>query len=76
MKTGHRLPAKAKLENHGKQLIVPDVEQDDGGHYMCRVKNVLGDALHYFTVTVEGSDEIISELVETNFVFFKMQKSQ
>lgn len=56
VKMGHRLPAKAKLENHGKLLIVPGVEQEDGGHYMCRVKNALGEAVHYFTVTVEGSD--------------------
>lgn len=54
-KMGHRLPAKAKLENHGKLLVVPDVDQEDAGHYMCRVKNVLGEAVHYFTVTVEGN---------------------
>lgn len=53
---GHRLPAKAKVENHGKLLIVPDVEQEDGGNYMCRAKNLLGETMHYFTVTVEGSD--------------------
>lgn len=52
---GHRLPIKAKQENHGKLLIVPRAEQEDGGKYMCKAKNALGDAVHYFTVTVEGN---------------------
>lgn len=56
VKMGHRLPPKAKVENHGKLLNVPDVEQEDGGNYMCRAKNLLGETVHYFTVTVEGSD--------------------
>lgn len=51
---GQRLPTKAKTESHGKLLIVPDVEQEDGGKYMCKAKNTLGEAVHYFTVTVEG----------------------
>lgn len=53
-KLGHRLPGKAKVENHGKLLIVSRVEQEDGGRYMCKAKNTLGEAVHYFTVTVEG----------------------
>lgn len=53
---GHQLPAKAKVENHGKLLIVPDVEQEDGGNYVCTANNLLGETMHYFTVTVEGSD--------------------
>uniref|UniRef100_A0A672HR80 Cell adhesion molecule L1-like b n=1 Tax=Salarias fasciatus TaxID=181472 RepID=A0A672HR80_SALFA len=57
VKMGHQLPAKAKLENHGKLLIVPRVEQDDGGKYMCKAKNRLGEAVHYFTVTVEEPPE-------------------
>lgn len=55
VKMGHRLPPKAKVENHGKLLIVPDVKQEDGGNYMCRARNLLGETMHYFTVTVEGS---------------------
>lgn len=55
VKIGHRLPIKAKLENHGKLLIVPRVEQEDSGKYMCKAKNTLGEAVHYFTVTVEGN---------------------
>lgn len=51
---GHQLPIKAKLENHGKLLIVPRVEQEDSGKYMCKAKNALNEASHYFMVTVEG----------------------
>lgn len=55
VKMGHQLPSKAKLENHGKLLIVPRVELEDGGKYMCKAKNTLGEAVHYFPVTVEGN---------------------
>lgn len=51
---GQHLPTKAKTESHGKLLIVPDVEQEDGGKYMCKAKNTVGEVVHYFTVTVEG----------------------
>ncbi|TKS71115.1 L1-like protein Close -like protein of L1 Processed neural cell adhesion molecule [Collichthys lucidus] len=61
VKIGHRLPIKAKLENHGKLLIVPRVEQEDSGKYMCKAKNTLGEAVHYFTVTVEEPPEWVSE---------------
>ncbi|KAG8007385.1 Neural cell adhesion molecule L1-like protein, partial [Nibea albiflora] len=61
VKIGHRLPIKAKLENHGKLLIVPGVEQEDSGKYMCKAKNTLGEAVHYFTVTVEEPPEWVSE---------------
>uniref|UniRef100_A0A7N8WZF6 Neural cell adhesion molecule L1-like protein n=1 Tax=Mastacembelus armatus TaxID=205130 RepID=A0A7N8WZF6_9TELE len=56
VKMGHQLPARAKLENHGKLLIVPRVEREDSGKYMCKAKNTLGEAIHYFTVTVEGNN--------------------
>lgn len=58
VKMGHQLPAKAKLENHGKLLIVPRAEQEDSGKYMCKAKNPLGEAVHYFTVTVEGNNSL------------------
>lgn len=61
VKMGQRLPTKAKTESHGKLLIVPDVEQEDGGKYMCKAKNTLGEAVHYFTVTVEEPPEWVSE---------------
>lgn len=61
IKIGDPLPVKAKLENHKKLLIVPSAEQEDSGRYMCRAKNALGEAVHYFTVTVEGPPEWVSE---------------
>ncbi|XP_068598340.1 neural cell adhesion molecule L1-like protein isoform X1 [Brachionichthys hirsutus] len=61
VKMGHQLPMKAKLENHGKLLIVPRAEQEDGGKYMCKAKNMLGEASLYFTVTVEEPPEWVSK---------------
>lgn len=59
IKIGDQLPVKAKLENHKKLLIVPRADQEDSGRYMCRAKNALGEAVHYFTVTVEGKSSIL-----------------
>uniref|UniRef100_A0A3P9MVK5 Neural cell adhesion molecule L1-like protein n=1 Tax=Poecilia reticulata TaxID=8081 RepID=A0A3P9MVK5_POERE len=61
IKIGDQLPVKAKLENHRKLLIVPRAQQEDSGRYMCRANNPLGEAVHYFTVTVEGPPEWESE---------------
>ncbi|XP_068451366.1 neural cell adhesion molecule L1-like protein isoform X2 [Clinocottus analis] len=61
VKMGHQLPVKAKLENHRKLLIVPRVDQEDGGKYMCKAKNTLGEAIHYFTLTVEEPPEWVAE---------------
>ncbi|KAM7423164.1 hypothetical protein PAMA_010948 [Pampus argenteus] len=61
VKMGHQLPIKAKIESHGKLLIVPRVEQEDGGKYMCKAKNALGEVMHYFTVTVEEPPEWVFE---------------
>nr|XP_057943760.1 neural cell adhesion molecule L1-like protein isoform X3 [Doryrhamphus excisus] len=61
VKMGHTLPSKAKLENHGKLLIVTSVDQEDSGKYMCKAKNSLGEVVHYFTVTVEEPPEWVSE---------------
>ncbi|XP_077386051.1 neural cell adhesion molecule L1-like protein isoform X7 [Festucalex cinctus] len=61
VKMGHKLPAKAKLESHGKLLIVPSIEQEDSGKYMCKAKNILGEVVHYFTVTVEEPPEWLLE---------------
>uniref|UniRef100_A0A3Q3WMI8 Neural cell adhesion molecule L1-like protein n=1 Tax=Mola mola TaxID=94237 RepID=A0A3Q3WMI8_MOLML len=61
VKMGHHLPIKAKRENHGKLLIVPRVEREDSGKYMCKAKNTLGEAVHYFTVIVEDPPEWVSE---------------
>ncbi|XP_078139666.1 neural cell adhesion molecule L1-like protein [Centroberyx gerrardi] len=61
VKMGHKLPDKATVENHGKLLIVPRVEEEDNGKYMCKAKNSLGEAVHYFTVTVEEPPEWVFE---------------
>ncbi|XP_007560915.1 neural cell adhesion molecule L1-like protein isoform X5 [Poecilia formosa] len=61
IKIGDQLPVKAKLDNHRKLLIVPRAQQEDSGRYMCRANNPLGEAVHYFTVTVEGPPEWESE---------------
>lgn len=62
---GHRLPGKAQLENHGKLLIIERAEQDDSGKYMCKAKNPLGEAVHYFTVAVEGNSSVVLFLKPT-----------
>ncbi|XP_037630315.1 neural cell adhesion molecule L1-like protein isoform X2 [Sebastes umbrosus] len=61
VKIGHKLPLKAKLENHGKLLIVPKVEQEDGGKYMCKAKNTHGEVVHYFILKVEEPPEWLVE---------------
>lgn len=55
MKMGEKLPQKAGFENFGKLLILSDVEDSDGGKYMCKAQNSAGDAVHYFDVIVEGA---------------------
>ena len=59
VKIGHQLPVKAKVENHGKLLIVPRVEQEDSGKYMCKARNSHGETFHYFTLSVEGNDSVM-----------------
>ncbi|KAF7654618.1 hypothetical protein LDENG_00067150, partial [Lucifuga dentata] len=61
VKMGDRLPDKAKEESHGKLLIVPGVDLEDNGKYMCKAKNSLGEAVHYFTVTVEEPPQWVFE---------------
>ncbi|KAM9859991.1 neural cell adhesion molecule L1-like protein [Aulostomus maculatus] len=61
VKMGHQLPMKAQLESYGKLLIVPSVEQEDSGKYMCKAKNRVGEAVSYFVVTVEEPPEWVSE---------------
>ena len=53
-KLGHKLPDKARVEHHGKLLVVPSVDEGDNGKYMCKASNSHGVAQHFFTVTVEG----------------------
>uniref|UniRef100_A0A667YTC5 Cell adhesion molecule L1-like b n=1 Tax=Myripristis murdjan TaxID=586833 RepID=A0A667YTC5_9TELE len=56
-KIGLKLPEKAKLENHGKLLTIPRADEEDAGKYTCKAKNLLGEAAHHFTVTVEEPPE-------------------
>ncbi|XP_059426599.1 neural cell adhesion molecule L1-like protein isoform X8 [Carassius carassius] len=53
----HKLPERAVVESHGKLLTVEMVNEEDEGKYMCRAKNLYGDVMHYFHVTVEESPE-------------------
>uniref|UniRef100_A0AAQ5XY75 Neural cell adhesion molecule L1 n=1 Tax=Amphiprion ocellaris TaxID=80972 RepID=A0AAQ5XY75_AMPOC len=74
VKMDRQLPVKATLESHGKLLIVPRVEQKDSGKYMCKAKNPLGEAFHYFTVTIEGNNNIQLSMIGSD-VFIKCSAS-
>ena len=54
VKMGHKLPDKATVENHGKLLSIPVVDDEDSGKYRCKAKNTYGEVNHFFDVTVEG----------------------
>uniref|UniRef100_A0A4W5NWT5 Cell adhesion molecule L1-like b n=1 Tax=Hucho hucho TaxID=62062 RepID=A0A4W5NWT5_9TELE len=54
VRMGHRLPDRATIENHGKLLSIDQVNEDDSGKYMCKAKNIHGEAKHSFDVSVEG----------------------
>uniref|UniRef100_A0A8C5CMC4 Cell adhesion molecule L1-like b n=1 Tax=Gadus morhua TaxID=8049 RepID=A0A8C5CMC4_GADMO len=60
-KLGHKLPDKARVEHHGKLLVVPSVDEGDNGKYMCKASNSHGVAQHFFTVTVEEPPEWVQE---------------
>ena len=51
---GDKLPPQTKFNNYGKLLTISAVEERDEGKYMCKVKNSVGEAVHYFDVIVEG----------------------
>ncbi|XP_046881494.1 neural cell adhesion molecule L1-like protein isoform X2 [Hypomesus transpacificus] len=53
VKMGHKLPDKATVENHGKLLSIPVVDDEDSGKYRCKAKNTYGEVDHFFDVTVE-----------------------
>ncbi|KAM3618749.1 uncharacterized protein V6R79_024484 [Siganus canaliculatus] len=61
MKMGEKLPTRTKLKNYDKLLTVSDVEESDGGKYMCTAKNSAGDAVHYFDVIVEEPPKWMTE---------------
>lgn len=55
MKMGEKLPPRTKFDNFGRLLILSEVEESDGGKYMCKAQNSAGDVVHYFDVMVEGA---------------------
>lgn len=62
VRMGHRLPDRATIENHGKLLSIDRVNEDDSGKYMCKARNILGEANHSFDVSVEGKWENVQRL--------------
>lgn len=55
MKMGEKLSPRTEFDNFGRLLILSEVEEGDGGKYMCKAKNSAGEAVHYFDVVVEGA---------------------
>uniref|UniRef100_A0A4W5NNW1 protein-tyrosine-phosphatase n=1 Tax=Hucho hucho TaxID=62062 RepID=A0A4W5NNW1_9TELE len=60
VRMGHRLPDRATIENHGKLLSIDQVNEDDSGKYMCKAKNIHGEAKHSFDVSVEEPPKWVS----------------
>uniref|UniRef100_A0A674CCH0 Neural cell adhesion molecule L1 n=1 Tax=Salmo trutta TaxID=8032 RepID=A0A674CCH0_SALTR len=61
VRMGHRLPDRATIENHGKLLSIDRVNEEDSGKYMCKAKNIHGEANHSFDVSVEEPPKWVSE---------------
>uniref|UniRef100_A0A7N8X882 Neural cell adhesion molecule L1-like protein n=1 Tax=Mastacembelus armatus TaxID=205130 RepID=A0A7N8X882_9TELE len=59
MKLGDKLSPRTKYNKFKKLLIIPAVEERDQGKYMCTADNTVGEAVHYFDVIVEGSEEAL-----------------
>lgn len=55
IKMGEKLPPRTEFNNFGRLLILSEVEENDGGKYMCQAQNSAGAAVHYFDVMVEGA---------------------
>ncbi|KAG7268054.1 hypothetical protein CRUP_024986 [Coryphaenoides rupestris] len=47
-KWGEQLPSRAERVNFGKLLTVAHVSEEDEGKYICKVRNTVGEAIHYF----------------------------
>lgn len=60
-KVGHGLPDRAIVENHGKVLKIPEVQQEDEGQYTCKAKNSHGETGHFFHVIVEEPPQWIAK---------------
>ncbi|KTF83586.1 hypothetical protein cypCar_00026159 [Cyprinus carpio] len=53
IKMWENLPNRTQIKKFGKLLTIPNVTDQDEGKYMCKAKNDLGVAEHYFQVVVE-----------------------
>lgn len=53
IRVGQGLPEEATVQNHGKLLNLPNVQEEDQGQYKCTAKNPHGEASHFFHVTVD-----------------------
>uniref|UniRef100_A0A8C2JBP3 Neural cell adhesion molecule L1-like protein n=1 Tax=Cyprinus carpio TaxID=7962 RepID=A0A8C2JBP3_CYPCA len=53
IKMWENLPNRTQIKKFGKLLTIPNVTDQDEGKYMCKAKNDLGEAEHYFQVVVE-----------------------
>ncbi|KAL0978653.1 hypothetical protein UPYG_G00173500 [Umbra pygmaea] len=61
VKMGQKLSDKITIENNGKLLTIDSVNEDDSGKYMCKAKNIHGETVHYFDVSVEEPPQWLSE---------------
>ncbi|KAM8830680.1 neural cell adhesion molecule L1-like protein isoform 2-T2 [Synchiropus picturatus] len=61
IKMGEQMSLRAKMNNFGKLLTIPAVEEKDAGKYMCSAKNSAGQAVHYFDVIVEEPPQWLPE---------------
>ncbi|XP_019911404.1 neural cell adhesion molecule L1-like protein isoform X3 [Esox lucius] len=61
VKIDHRLPDKVSIENHGKLLTIHHVDEEDSGKYRCKAKNIHGEAVHNFDVSVEEPPRWVTE---------------
>ncbi|XP_041945854.1 neural cell adhesion molecule L1-like protein isoform X3 [Alosa sapidissima] len=60
-KVGHGLPDRAIVENHGKVLRIPQVQQEDEGQYKCKAKNSHGEVAHSFHAIVEEPPQWVAK---------------
>ncbi|XP_062316237.1 cell adhesion molecule L1-like a isoform X12 [Osmerus eperlanus] len=53
LKLGEKLPMRTNVKNYGKLLTIPGMAEEDEGKYVCKARNSVGEAVHYFDVLVE-----------------------
>ncbi|KPP74017.1 neural cell adhesion molecule L1-like protein-like, partial [Scleropages formosus] len=52
-KSGENLPNHSSIENFRKRLVIPKINKDNEGMYVCKAENSAGETTHEFHVTVE-----------------------